>query len=58
MRLTPLRLKLATLALTTLVMALVLLIPHPATDELKLAISHVWCICVGHAMSDMKGGTE
>lgn len=55
MRLTTLRLKLITLALVTVVTAGVLFLPHPATDGLKLAISHIWAICVGHAMSELKG---
>ena len=58
MRLTTLRLKLITLALTTAVTAAVLLIPHPSTENLQLAISHVWALTIGHCISDVKGGTD
>ena len=58
MRLTQLRLKLITLGLVTAVTAAVLLIPHPATENLQVAVTHLFAVCVGHAMSDMKGGSE
>ena len=58
MRLTQLRLKLITLGLVTAVTAAVLLLPHPSTENLQLAISHVWAISIGHCLSDVKGATD